>query len=150
MYIGPASAHRRLASSHKYMHVYRRMNSPAMMMKTWAAAACCLLLVVSSADGAVNAGDSGSPPYKAPGKLKYPPPPPPDPPTATFIGELKFVDTHAGDPRLFVLLDDVGNVMPFPYGVQLPDVDDMGTPISPGDIIELVSWTAGRLACMHA
>ncbi|GIL73925.1 hypothetical protein Vretimale_5124 [Volvox reticuliferus] len=124
--------------------------NPAMMMKTWTAAACCLLLAVSSAaDGAVNAvaGDGSPPsptPFKAPGKLKYPPPAPPDPNahTTTVIGMLTFVDTHDGNSR-FALIDADGNVTPFPYGYQPPDVDDTGGPISVGDIIAM-ECTLGR------
>ncbi|GIL73923.1 hypothetical protein Vretimale_5124 [Volvox reticuliferus] len=145
--------------------------NPAMMMKTWTAAACCLLLVVLSADGAVIndvAGDGGPPsspsppsptPFKAPARRFLPPAPPhPNAPTTTVIGMLTFVDTHGGDAR-FALIDangnvmpfaDQRNVMPFAHGYQPPDVEDWSTPISVGDIIAMVSWTAGRLACMHA
>ncbi|GIL73954.1 hypothetical protein Vretimale_5108 [Volvox reticuliferus] len=113
-------------------------------MRIWAA--CCLLALAVLSAGAIDpvAGDSGSPPYKAPGKhIQYPPSPPdPNATNVTVMGELKFVDTHAGDPR-FVLYDADGNVTPFAHGYQPPDVDNTTGPISTGDVIQL-DCTLGR------
>ncbi|GIL49955.1 hypothetical protein Vafri_6156 [Volvox africanus] len=103
-------------------------------------AACLLLaLAVLSAVAVDTVGGQNTTTTTALGKpLRYPPPPPsPNATTVTLIGELKFVDTHDGNPR-YALYNADGNVTPFAHGYQQPaELEYTSTPISPGDVIEL-------------